>query len=50
MVMAVLIYSVVGFFILFCIIAGAVKMAVREALSDFKDDLIKELKEMNKDR
>lgn len=37
----------IGGFTLFCIIAVAVKMAVREALSDFEDDLIKELKKLN---
>jgi hypothetical protein len=32
----------VGGFVLFLIIAGAVKMAVREALHEFKEEIVKE--------
>jgi len=38
-----IIMLVIGGFILFLIIAGAVKMAVKEALSEFKEDIMKEL-------
>lgn len=37
-----LILFVIGGFILFLIIAGAVKMAVKEALYEFKEDIVKE--------
>ena len=39
-----IIMLVLGGFILFLIIANAVKMAVKEALSEFKEDIMKELK------
>ena len=39
-----IIMLVVGGFILFLIIANAVKMAVKEALSEFKEYIMKELK------
>lgn len=32
----------IGGFVLFLIIAGAVKMAVKEALYEFKEDIVKE--------
>ena len=38
-----IIMLVIGGVILFLIIAGAVKMAVKEALSEFKEDIMKEL-------
>ena len=38
-----IIMLVIGGYILFLIIAGAVKMAVKEALSEFKEDIMKEL-------
>ena len=38
-----LVYIAIGGFILFLIIAGAVKMAVKEALFEFKEEIIKEL-------
>ncbi|MGB4659750.1 MAG: hypothetical protein WBI07_11245 [Mobilitalea sp.] len=38
-----IVYIAIGGFILFLIIAGAVKMAVKEALYEFKEDIIKEI-------
>lgn len=38
-----LVYIAIGGLILFLIIAGAVKMAVKEALFEFKEEIIKEL-------
>jgi len=45
-------YLAIGGFILFLIIAGAVKMAVKEALYEFKEDIIKEinLRKVNEDK
>lgn len=36
------VYIVIGGFFLFVIIAGAVKIAVKEALDEIKEDIIKE--------
>ncbi len=46
-----LIVLIIGGFALFCIILGAVKMAVKEALYEIKEDIIKEfnLKKVNSD-
>jgi len=49
----IFLFAICGF-ILFLIIAGAVKMAVKEALYEFKEDIVKEFnlkkaKEDNKD-
>lgn len=41
--LVLLVYIAIGGFILFMIIAGAVKMAVKEALFDFKEEIIKEI-------
>ena len=39
-----IIFFILGCFIIFLIIAGAVKMGTREALNEFKEDLFQELK------
>lgn len=41
--MWVIVLLIAGAFVLFLIIANAVKMGVKEALQEFKDDIIKEL-------
>lgn len=38
-----ILYIVIGGFILFLIIASAVKLAVKEALNEFKEDIMKEM-------
>ncbi len=49
--MEILIMAGIGGFILFLIIAGSVKIAVKEALYEIKEDIVKEfnLKPLNKD-
>ncbi len=42
-----LVYLAIGAFILFIIIANAVKMAVKEALFEFKEEIIKEINQRN---
>ncbi|HHX12683.1 MAG TPA: hypothetical protein GX731_07650 [Clostridiales bacterium] len=37
---------IIGGFLLFIIIANAVKIAVKEALHEFKDEILMELKEL----
>lgn len=48
--MNILILAIIGGFFLFLIIAGAVKMAVKEALYEFKEDMVREfdLKKLDK--
>ena len=46
---SIIILLIVGL-IIFCIVVCAVKMAVREELSYFKSDLLKELREINNKR
>lgn len=43
----IIFFWAIGGLILFMIIAGAVKMALKEALAEFKRDLMKDLKELN---
>ena len=40
--MKIFAFIIIGAFFLFVIIAGAVKMAVKEALYEIKEDIIKE--------
>jgi hypothetical protein len=44
--MEVAVYIFIGGFALYLIIANAVKMAFREALNEFRNDIIKDLKEL----
>lgn len=41
-------YLAIAAFILFLLIAGAVKMGVKEALFEFKDEIIKEIEARTK--
>lgn len=45
--MEALVFDVFKAFILFIILIVAIKIGVREALSEFKNDLIEELKEIH---
>ncbi len=42
--MEIIVFSIIGCFILFALIAAAVKMAVKEVVHEFKEELFDELK------